>query len=141
MTIRVFLDANVILDFVLKRENYQSVKVLFELEEKNKIKLFMSTSILHIIAHWITKYLGSGTAKTIMLKILDHIKVLEGNHDSSIKALESDFTDIEDAIQYYIALHIKMDFIISLDKNFQKYSSEKLRIVNVNEFLENLKIN
>jgi predicted nucleic acid-binding protein len=129
MAIRVFLDANVILDFVLKRENYQSVKVLFELEEKNKIKLFMSNSILHIIAHWLTKYLGSAIAKTTMLKLLDHIKVVEGNHDSSVKALESKFNDIEDAIQYHIALHNKMDFIISLDQNFQKFTSNNLPIL------------
>jgi predicted nucleic acid-binding protein len=137
MKSKVFLDANVILDFILKREKFESAKILFELGERNEIKLFISSSILHIIAHWLKKHLGSDVTKATMLSLLDHIKVVEGNHDCSVKALESDFTDIEDAFQYFIALQNKMDFIISFDKGFQKYSSEKLRIINAEGFLKN----
>lgn len=129
MANKVFLDANVILDFILKRENYQSIKLIFELEERNRIKLFMSLSVLHIVAHWLTKYLGNEVTKITMLRLLDHIKIVDGNHNICVKALESAFNDIEDAIQYQVALHHKIDFIISSDKDFQKYSSEKLPIV------------
>ncbi|MEO5911097.1 MAG: PIN domain-containing protein [Pelobium sp.] len=136
MVNRVFVDANVILDFILKREKFESAKILFELGERNKIKLFISSSILHIIAHWLIKKLGSDITKSTMLYLLEHIKVIEGSHDCSVKALESKFNDIEDALQYYIALQNNMNFIISFDKGFQKYSSTKLPIINVDDFLE-----
>ncbi len=130
MATKVFLDANVILDFVLKRNNHETVRSIFLLEEQQKINLFVSSSILHIVSYWLTRSLGSIVAKTTLLKLLDHVKVVESNHESSVRALESEFTDIEDALQYFTALSNKMDYIISFDKGFLKFNSEKLPIVN-----------
>ena len=67
MVNKIFVDANVILDFILKRKQFESAKILFELAERNRIRLFISSSVLHIIAHWLTKYLGSDISKTTML--------------------------------------------------------------------------
>ena len=134
MALKIFLDANVILDFVLKRKNYEDVKLIFEQEEKGNIKLFIGSSILHIIGYWLTKYLGAVVAKTTILKLLEHIKVIDGNHESVLDALESDFKDIEDALQYFTALHHKMDYLLSFDVDFQKFNSKKLPIVDVKKF-------
>ena len=60
--------------------------------------------------------------------------VFNHNHDCAVKALESKFVDIEDGFQYFIALLNKMDYIVSFDKSFQKYSSEKLPIINIDEY-------
>ena len=54
MANRIFVDADVILDFILKREKFESAKILFELEERNQIKLYISSSILPFIAHCLT---------------------------------------------------------------------------------------
>jgi predicted nucleic acid-binding protein len=135
MANKVFVDANVILDFILKRKQFESAKTLFELAERNRIKLFISSSLLHIIAHWLTKSLGSNISKTTMLSLLNLVQVVEGNHDCAVQSLESKFVDIEDGFQYFIALMNKMDYIISFDKGFQKYSSEKLPIISIDEYL------
>ncbi|HTN19282.1 MAG TPA: PIN domain-containing protein [Pelobium sp.] len=140
MATKVFLDANVILDFVLKRNKYEMVRSIFMLEEQQKIKLFVSSSILHIISYWLTKNLGSTVAKTTLLKFLDHIKVVEGNHESSVKALESNFTDIEDALQYFTALLNKMDYVVSFDKGFQKFNSDKLQIIDAQTLVSLFKL-
>lgn len=134
MALKVFLDANVILDFVLKRKNYEDVKSIFELEQNAKIKLYISSSILHIIGYWLTKYLGVDIAKTTLLKLLEHIKVLDGNHENALAALKSNFKDIEDALQYFTAINHKMDYLISFDVDFQKFASSKLPIVDVKDF-------
>jgi len=36
MASKIFLDANIILDFVLKRDHYQEIKALFQLEQDAK---------------------------------------------------------------------------------------------------------
>lgn len=136
MATKVFLDANVLLDFVLKRKNHQVITSIFELEEHHKVKLFISSSILHIIGYWLSKYLGSTTAKITMIKLLSRVKVVEGSHESSVMALESDFSDIEDALQYSTALLNKMAYLISFDKGFQKFSSKKLPIIDAEAFLK-----
>ncbi|TKB98586.1 type II toxin-antitoxin system VapC family toxin [Pedobacter cryophilus] len=136
MAFKIFLDANVILDFVLKRKNYEDVKLIFEQEEKGNIKLFISSSILHIIGYWLTKYLGVDVAKTTLLKLLEHIKVIDSNHEGALDALKSDSKDIEDALQYFTALNHKMDYLISFDIDFQKFANAKLPIVDVKDFIK-----
>lgn len=136
MALKIFLDANVILDFVLKRKNYEDVKLIFEQEEKGNIKLFISSSILHIIGYWLTKYLGVHVAKTTLLKLLAHIKVIDSNHEGALEALKSDIKDIEDALQYFTALNHKMDYLISFDIDFKKFANSKLPIVDVKDFIK-----
>lgn len=131
MASKVFLDANIILDYVLKRHNYIQIRTLFELEQKSKIRFYMSSSILHIIGYFLTKLIGSILAKTTILKLLDVIHIIDGSHDTAILALQNQNPDIEDALQYQIALKNKMDYFISGDKNFQKYGSEILPIISI----------
>lgn len=129
MATKVLLDANVLLEYVLKRENYEKVKTIFELEGRHKVKLFISCSILHIVGHFLSKSYGVLIAKATMKQMLNHVKVVGGSDESSLKALESDFTDIEDALQYYTALLHKMDYVVSFDKGFLKFNSDKLPII------------
>ena len=133
MAFSVFLDANVVLDYALKRDNYSQVKMLFELEQQSKIKLYMSSSIVHVIGYFLTKFIGSTLAKTTILKLLSVVQIVDGSHDTTLLALQSENPDIEDALQYQIAIKNKMDFFISSDKNFQKYSLLNLPIITVVE--------
>ncbi len=136
MAFKVFLDANIILDYVLKRDNYTQIRALFELEQKSKIRFYMSSSILHIIGYFLTKLIGSILAKTTILKLLDVIHIVDGSHDTAILALQNQNPDIEDALQYQIALKNKMDYFISGDKNFQKYGSVGLPIITISKASE-----
>lgn len=129
MASKVFLDANIILDFVLKRANHNEAKIVFELEQKHKIRLFISSSILHIIGYYLSKNLGIHVAKQTLIKLLDIVEVIDANHEIALRALESDFLDIEDSLQYFIAIKSKMDYLITFDKDFQKYNSDKLPII------------
>ena len=82
--------------------------------------------------------MGVKIAKLILVKFLDIAKVIDANHNYAILALESDFLDIEDAIQYYTALKNRMDYLITFDKDFQKFSSDKLEILNPQIFAQML---
>lgn len=138
MATKVFLDANIILEYVLKREKYDEAVLVFELQKEFKIRLFISSSILHIVGYYLTKNFGVKTAKLTLVKFLDIAKVIDANHDHAIKALESDFLDIEDSIQYYTALKNKMDYFITFDKDFQKFTSDKLEILDPQTFVQRL---
>lgn len=133
MASKIFLDANIILDYILKRNHFQEIKALFQLEQKATIRFYMSSSVVHIIGYFLTKTLGSSVAKTTMLKLLNNIQVVDGSHITTILAMQSDNPDIEDALQYEIAIKNKMDYFLSADKKFQKYSTVKLPIVSVLE--------
>ncbi|RKD18613.1 hypothetical protein BCY91_14835 [Pelobium manganitolerans] len=104
MAIKVFLDTNIILEYILKREKYNEAAVIFQSQKESTVQLFVSSSVLHIVGCYLTKKLGVKIAKLTLVRFLDIAKVIDANHNYAIMASESDFLDIEDAIQYYTAL-------------------------------------
>lgn len=120
MTLKVFLDANVILDFLLQRPNYADAKKLIQLALDGKLLAHISPSILHISAYWLTKEYGYIKAKALLTELLGTITCLEIKYDEVRHALMSDMTDIEDAIQYFTALSHGLDCIVSRDKTFTR---------------------
>ena len=57
-------------------------------------------------------------------------------HEVVINALVSKIDDIEDALQYYAAIHHKLKYFISDDKKLQKMSIAVLPVYLVKEFLK-----
>ena len=61
------------------------------------------------------------------------------SHEITFNTLHSKIKDIEDALQYYTALHNKLDYFISLDKKLQKAAIPMLPIYTPEEFLKEFK--
>ena len=136
MASKVFLDANVLLDFTLKRKSYSDAKKLIELILAGKINGFVTPAIVHIVGYWLTKYYGTKEAKKLLLSLLSDIQSLNIPHEIVINALLSRMEDIEDSLQYYAAIHHKLDFFISEDKLLKKESSSILPVYSIKEFLD-----
>jgi len=136
MASKIFLDANVLLDFTLKRKAYSDAKKLIELILDQKIKGFVTPAIIHIVGYWLTKAYGAKKAKELLLSILVDIQSLDIPHEIVINALLSKINDIEDSLQYYTALHYKLDYFISEDKLLKKESTSVLPVYSIKEFLE-----
>jgi predicted nucleic acid-binding protein len=136
MVSKIFLDANVLLDFTLKRNTYPDAKKLIELVITDKLKAFVTPAIIHIVGYWLTKTYGAKEAKKLLLTLLVDIQCLDISHQIVINALLSKINDIEDSLQYYTALHFKLDFFISEDKLLKKESTSVLPVYSIKEFLE-----
>jgi predicted nucleic acid-binding protein len=136
MAFRVFLDANILLDFTLKRPEYKSARQLVAWAVEGRIAAFITPSIVHIVAYWLTKAYASESAKKILLTLLADIQVIDIGHETTVNALNSKMTDIEDALQYYTALHHKLDYFISRDKGLQKAAIPLLPVCSPEEFLK-----
>ena len=135
MASKLFLDANVLLEYLLRRQNEESVRVIFKKIESETIKAYTSTSIIQICEYFLQKEYGNETTIKILLGLLNEVEVIDCKHDNVIMALNSSITDIEDAIQYYSALQHKMDFFITFDKKLTKHSALNLPILTPMEFL------
>ena len=136
MVSKIFLDVNVLLDFTLKRNAYPDAKKLIELVITERIKAFVTPAIIHIVGYWLTKAYGAKEAKNLLLALLVDIQCLDIPHEIVINALLSKINDIEDSLQYYTALHFKLDFFISEDKLLKKESTSLLPVYSIKEFLE-----
>lgn len=139
MASRIFLDANILLDLTLQREFYSDAKKLMEKIIMGELKAYMSPSVVHIVGYWLTKSFGATQAKEVILALLSDIEVIEIDHEVTVHALHSKIDDIEDALQYYTALHHKLDFFISRDKTLRKMSTSALPVYTPEAFLKTLK--
>lgn len=136
MASRIFLNANVLLDFTLKRKDYLHAKKLIELIIEGKVQGFITPAIVHITGYWLTKAYGAKEAKKLILSLLADIHSIDIPHEIVVNALLSKIDDIEDALQYYIAIHHKLNYFISQDKELKKESTLLLPVYSVREFLE-----
>lgn len=135
MGFSIFLDANVILDQVLKRADYDNTRKLFQQVLIGQFSAFTSPSIIHIVGYWLTKVYGTNEARQIILTLLNDVHVLELNHDITIQALHSKIMDIEDALQYHTALYHKMDCFVSSDKKLKTITSSVLPVLSPEQLL------
>jgi predicted nucleic acid-binding protein len=138
MAFKVFLDANVLLDLTLKRSFYDDAKLIMEMAINGKIKAFVTPSIIHSTGYWLTKTYGNKTAEEILLTLLVDIDIIDMPYEVVITSLHSKIDDIEDALQYYAAIHHKLDYFISRDKKFQKESIPTLPVLTPQEFIVHL---
>src|SRR5205809_705586 len=98
MASKIFLDANILLDFLLKRDNYEDAKKLIQLIIEKKLRGFVTPAIVHIVAYWVTKAYGIIKTKQLLLTLLADITVIDCTHEITLTALHSRIDDIEDAL-------------------------------------------
>jgi predicted nucleic acid-binding protein len=74
MAAKVFLDANVLLNFLLKRKQYDQSKKLIQIVESGAIRAYVTPPIIHINRYWLGKQYSKSTAKQILLELLSQIR-------------------------------------------------------------------
>ena len=136
MVSKIFLDANVLLDFLLKREQHEESGKIIRYITQGDFKGFVTPSVVHITGYWLTKSYGSLKSKEMILTVLNDIKVIDCSHQTTINALTSTITDIEDALQYFTAVQHKLDCFITLDKKSHNSALAILPTYYPKEFLE-----
>jgi len=135
MAYKVFLDANVILDSSLQRHSFEHSKKVFDQIREGTISGFTMPSILQISSYLMAKELGHVKTKQLLLALLANVISIDCPHEIVLLALNSRIHDIEDAIQYYKAMHHKMDYFISLDKKLVKEAIPSLPVLTPMDFI------
>ena len=139
MACKVFIDANSVLDYTLKRNHYLISKKIIELAINGVVQLFITPSVLHITAHYLlTKFYGKTKAKEFTLSLLDSITVIDYSHSIAQNALYSTMEDIEDALQYFTALHHKMDYFLIRDQEFLRQPFAALPVLTPEHVVQNI---
>ena len=140
MAFKVFLDANILLDFTLQRAGYTEAKQLIQKGIDGDIQLTTTPAVLHITGYWLTKAYSSSTAKQLIIALLADVEIIDCDHATSVMAINSTIDDIEDALQYYTALKHNAIYFISSDKKLKKSSIPQLPVYTAKEFLNELNV-
>ena len=136
---RLFLDTNIIIDLLAKREPfYEDAAKLFSLADKNKIKLSLSTLTFANTNYILQKTNSVSTTREILRKFKILISILTIDDKIIDLALnDNEFVDFEDAIQYYSAIENNQEIIIT--RNLKDFTSSKLPVMTASEFIKMIK--
>lgn len=132
--IKIFIDSDILLDVTLDRKPFSaSATTILSLCENGKIKGYTSTLILancyYIIAHHISK---SKAIETVS-KFRELLTVLDFTNKDLGEALQSGFSDIEDAIQHFISVNNSIQTIIT--RNTDDYKKASVSVLKPDQFI------
>lgn len=136
MAFRLFLDANILLDFALKRPEYESARKLVEWAVEGRIEAYVTSAVIQETARWLRKGYGVDRAKELLLALLAEVLVIDGGQAAAVSALHSDMSDMDEALSYYTALHHKLDYFITRDKDLSKAAISVLPVCTPEEFIK-----
>lgn len=131
---KIFVDTDVILDLLGNRiPHFHFSAVLFTFAEMKKLELYTSPLILANTFYVLRKQLGNDEAKKALRKLRILLHIIDSSEAVVDKALNSDFSDFEDAIQYYTALEYGISVILT--RNLRDYKNASVIIQTPEAFL------
>ena len=130
----VLCDINFILDIFLKRKPfYTPAARLFSIIEGKKIHGYLSALSFPTLFYILAKELKREKAMQILEKLRIVFDVAAVDEKVIDLSLVSAFKDFEDAVQYYSALQIQADCLVT--RNKADYRVDRLPILTPEEFL------
>lgn len=130
----VFVDTDVILDLLKRREPfYDDAAEIFTRSDNGQLDLRTTAIEFANIFYLLRKSLGSEAAQLLLRKLRTLVHVLPTSEKSVDLALNSDFSDFEDALQYFSAREHGISILIT--RNTKDYKERDVRVVTPREYL------
>lgn len=136
---KILIDTNVILDIALKREPFVEHAALFlKTAQQQMIRLFMTATTVTDLYYITRKEKGKKTALSFIEDLLQFVNVTSVDKNIIIKALRSEMSDFEDAIQAYSAKQEAITTIVT--RNEKDFIRSGLDIHSPESFLQTLEL-
>jgi predicted nucleic acid-binding protein len=131
---RVLCDINFVLDIFLKREPfYAPAALLFAEMEAGEIEGYLSALSFPTLHYLLAKELKRDRAAKVLEKLRIVFRVAPVDERTIDLSLASSFKDFEDAVQYYSALQVRADCLIT--RNKKDYAVDRLLVLTPEEYL------
>ena len=133
---RVFLDTNVLLDILLRRDPFYAAAAKIWLKvESREMEGLVSLPSLGTIFYLVRKRADLNTARQALSTICRVLRVAESPGQAGHMALQSHMPDFEDALQYAIATLAGADCLVTRNpSDFPKRG--KVPVLTPEEFLK-----
>ena len=134
MTRLVFIDTDVVLDLLARREPfYPAAARLFSLVELGELTACVSALTFANLFYLLRKELGAARAVEVLRKLRRLVMVLPVDDSVIERALAAGFRDFEDAIQYHTALAGSATCLVT--RNVRDYPDPVIPICTAEELL------
>jgi predicted nucleic acid-binding protein len=131
---KIFVDTDVCIDLLSGRQPFnKNAEKLFSLADSQKIKICISALSFSNIDYVLrSQYSGTGSRK-IIAKFKTLVTVLSVDSKTIDLAISSDFSDFEDAIQYYCAIENGIQTFLT--RNIKDYKKATIKVMTPDTFL------
>jgi predicted nucleic acid-binding protein len=132
---RIYLDTNIVLDFMLNRAPFiNEVERIFKLKDELLLEFSVSALTLANVAYTLDKL--KEVPHPHISKMLNWFTVVDLSIDIIQQTVVSKFNDFEDGLQYFSALKIEADVIVTRNKIDFKHA--QLPVYTPQEFLNHI---
>jgi predicted nucleic acid-binding protein len=134
----LYLDTNIILDLLAYRMPfYTEAAKLFSLADKKKLRLSISSLCLADANYILSRQKPEMEVRSVLRKFKVLVNVLPLDDKITDLALNSEFLDFEDAIQYFTAIENGQDLIIT--RNQSDFKESKIPVMAAGEYIKSIK--
>jgi len=134
---KVLVDSNVILNKLLRQPDFfAGSNAIFTLAEIGKITGYISASAVTDIYYITKKSLGKVAAREAIKKMLLVFYPATVTGDDIYQALDLEWEDFEDSVQYVVGEGLSVDYIVT--RNTQDFTSGSIAAITPEQFLETI---
>ena len=134
--IRLFLDTNIVVDVLERREPFCNDAVrLFTMAYNKQVQLVVSPMTYSTTSFLLRKH-GPEGVRNLLSNFRQLSRVATTDERTVDDSLASQFKDFEDAMQYYTAVNAKADVIIT--RSGKDFAASKLPVMTATEYLATL---
>ena len=133
----VFIDLNIILDVLQKRDPFYEISAqLMASVEIGRVKGYVAAHSITTLFYLIKKDKSAAEARAMITNLLQFIKIAPVDQSTSEQALNLDYRDYEDAVQMISAVQCKADCLIT--RNVKDFQPALLSVLQPVDFLGTL---
>jgi predicted nucleic acid-binding protein len=134
----LFIDSDVLIDLLAQRKHFAEAAALMTIIGEKKAAAFTTPIVLANVDYLITKYSSKAKSRKAIKSLRKRLSILPMDEAIVDAALESEFSDFEDAMQYYAAEKYGIDFIIT--RNKKDYTKGNLKAVTAQEYMDMVEV-
>ncbi len=135
---KLFLDTNIVIDLLGEREPfYTPAAKIATIADKGMIQIVVSALTYSTVYYLLSKFEDNEVVKEKIRKFKVIAKTADLIGKIIDKGLSSKFTDFEDSLQYFCA--VNMDCNILITRNEKDFKQSELPVLTPEEYLNTLK--
>ena len=132
---KIFVDTNVILDLLMKRNDYADAITILNMGQNPNNELVVSVLSMANIAYVLRKVLSGDALYSALSDLSGFVTVATVSSDDYGRALEQKAKDFEDALQYFCAKSYKCSCIVTRNKKDFMFADD-IPVLSPKEFLK-----
>lgn len=144
---RVFLDTNIIMEYLCNRANYRLAKEILNAAYLQIFDAYMSSGCLYTLSYLLARHLkeqgihepeNTATVRETLNNLMDFVTVADAQHNTYKQGLNDlTFKDLEDSYQYYCAIDNYCDLLITFNmKHFAGIHERQISLIAPDKFID-----